>query len=114
MPTTSTCGADVLSGIRHWRICGRTAKARHTHFQIARISTGEFRMSKNAQKVGWIGTGRMGLPMAERLLKAGHDVTIWNRTREKAEPLSAKGGKVVERLADLASVDVLFSIVSTG
>ena len=48
-------------------------------------------MSKNAQKIGWIGTGRMGLPMAERLLKAGHDVSIWNRTRAKAEPLAAKG-----------------------
>ena len=71
-------------------------------------------MTKNDQKIGWIGVGRMGLPMAERLIKAGHDVSIWNRTRQKAEPLSAKGGKVVERLADLASVDVLFSIVSTG
>ena len=71
-------------------------------------------MTKNDQKIGWIGVGRMGLPMAERLLKAGHEVSIWNRTRQKAEPLSAKGGKVVERLADLASVDVLFSIVSTG
>ena len=71
-------------------------------------------MTKNDQKIGWIGVGRMGLPMAERLLKAGHEVSIWNRTRQKAEPLSAKGGNVVERLADLAGVDVLFSIVSTG
>jgi len=47
-------------------------------------------MSKNAQKVGWIGAGRMGAPMAERLLKAGYDVSIWNRTRAKAEPLAAK------------------------
>ncbi len=71
-------------------------------------------MAKNAQKIGWIGMGRMGFPMAERLLKAGHDVSIWNRTRAKAEPLAGKGGKVVDRLADLAGVDVLFSIVSTG
>ncbi|MGC1640150.1 MAG: NAD(P)-dependent oxidoreductase, partial [Pseudolabrys sp.] len=71
-------------------------------------------MSKNAQKIGWIGTGRMGLPMAERLLKAGHDVTIWNRTRAKAEPLAAKGGKIVDKLSDLASCDVVFSIVSEG
>ncbi len=71
-------------------------------------------MSKNAQKIGWIGTGRMGAPMAERLLKAGHDVTIWNRTRSKAEPLAAKGGKVVDKLSDLAGLDVVFSIVSTG
>ena len=71
-------------------------------------------MSKNAQKIGWIGTGRMGLPMAERLLKAGHDVSVWNRTRAKAEPLAAKGGKIVDKLADLASCDVVFSIVSEG
>ena len=71
-------------------------------------------MSKNAQKIGWIGTGRMGLPMAERLLKAGYDVTIWNRTRAKAEPLAASGGKIVDKLSDLAACDVVFSIVSTG
>jgi 3-hydroxyisobutyrate dehydrogenase len=52
--------------------------------------------------------------MAERLLKAGHDVTIWNRTRAKAEPLTAKGGKVVDHLFELKNVDVLFSIVATG
>jgi 3-hydroxyisobutyrate dehydrogenase len=71
-------------------------------------------MAKNEQKIGWIGMGRMGFPMAERLLKAGYDVSIWNRTRAKAEPLAAKGGKVVDRLADLAGLDVVFSIVSTG
>jgi len=68
----------------------------------------------NTRKLGWIGMGRMGYPMAERLLKAGYDVSIWNRTRAKAEPLAAKGGKVVDRPADLGGVDVLFSIVSTG
>ena len=71
-------------------------------------------MSKNTQKIGWIGTGRMGLPMAERLLKAGHDVTIWNRTRAKAEPLAGKGGKIVDKLSELAACDVVFSIVSEG
>ena len=71
-------------------------------------------MSKNAQKIGWIGTGRMGTPMAERLLKAGYDVSIWNRTRAKAEPLAAKGGKIVDKLSDLSACDVVFSIVSTG
>jgi 3-hydroxyisobutyrate dehydrogenase len=71
-------------------------------------------MANNTQKIGWIGMGRMGLPMAERLLEAGHDVAIWNRTRAKAEPLAQKGGRIVDTLADLAGVDVLFSIVSTG
>ena len=68
----------------------------------------------NKQRIGWIGIGRMGFPMAERLIKAGHDVSIWNRTRAKAEPLAKIGGKIVDRLTDLKSVDVLFSIVATG
>jgi len=71
-------------------------------------------MAGNTQKIGWIGMGRMGFPMAERLLKAGHDVSIWNRTRAKAEPLAKSGGKVVDKLSDLAGCDVVFSIVSTG
>ena len=64
--------------------------------------------------LGWIGMGRMGFPMAERLLKAGHKVSIWNRTRAKAEPLAAKGGIIVDRPSDLASCDIVFSMVSTG
>jgi 3-hydroxyisobutyrate dehydrogenase len=67
-----------------------------------------------ARKIGWIGIGRMGFPMAERLLKAGHKVAIWNRTRAKAEPLAGAGGRIVRHPTDLADVDVLFSIVSTG
>src|SRR6202165_882015 len=70
-------------------------------------------MAEN-KKIGWIGMGRMGYPMAERLLKAGYDVSIWNRTRSKAEPLTKLGGKVVDKLFDLKEVDVLFSIVATG
>jgi 3-hydroxyisobutyrate dehydrogenase len=71
-------------------------------------------MAQNTQKIGWIGAGRMGYPMAERLIKAGYDVTVWNRTRAKADPLAKIGGKVVDKLFDLKDVDVLFSIVSTG
>ncbi len=71
-------------------------------------------MVENKQKIGWIGVGRMGLPMAERMLKAGYDLSIWNRTRSKAEPLAKLGGKVVDNLVELKDVDVLFSIVSTG
>jgi 3-hydroxyisobutyrate dehydrogenase len=68
----------------------------------------------DTRKIGWIGIGRMGFPMAERLLKAGNKVAIWNRTRAKAEPLAGAGGQIVGQPTDLAEVDVLFSIVSTG
>jgi 3-hydroxyisobutyrate dehydrogenase len=71
-------------------------------------------MPHNGQRIGWIGMGRMGYPMAERLLEAGCDVSLWNRTRSKAEPLSAKGAKILDRPADLADMDVVFSMVSTG
>jgi 3-hydroxyisobutyrate dehydrogenase len=71
-------------------------------------------MPKNAPRIGWIGAGRMGLPMAELLVNAGHDVTIWNRTAAKAEPLARAGAKIAKSLADLAAADVVFSIVSTG
>ena len=66
------------------------------------------------KKIGWIGMGRMGHPMAERLLKAGYDVSIWNRTRAKAEPLGKAGANIASNLLELKEVDVLFSIVSTG
>ncbi len=66
------------------------------------------------QNIGWIGMGRMGYPMAERLLRAGNKVSIWNRTREKAEPLAKLGGRIVEKPADLAGCDLVFIMVSTG
>jgi 3-hydroxyisobutyrate dehydrogenase len=69
-------------------------------------------MAKSA--IGWIGAGRMGYPMIERLLKAGHEVVVWNRTRAKAEPLAQKGARLVDRPADLAGCEIVFSIVSTG
>src|SRR5665647_1726203 len=71
-------------------------------------------MSKNAEKIGWIGVGRMGFQMAERLAKADYDITIWNRTKSKAEPLTKVGAKVVDKPVDLAGVDMLFAIVSEG
>ena len=64
--------------------------------------------------VGWVGIGRMGYPMAERLAKAGVDLAVWNRTRSKAEPLAAYGAKILDNLVDLADRDIVFSMVSTS
>ncbi|MCZ6497207.1 MAG: NAD(P)-dependent oxidoreductase [Gammaproteobacteria bacterium] len=64
--------------------------------------------------VGWIGVGRMGFPMAKRLLDAGCDVSIYNRTRSKAEPLAEAGGKIVDSPKDLADRDIIFTMVSTS
>ena len=71
-------------------------------------------MVAQKHRLGWIGLGRMGAPMAERLLKGGHDVTVWNRTRAKAEPLTAKGARIAASPADLAGADIVFTMVSTG
>ncbi|MBO0804198.1 MAG: NAD(P)-dependent oxidoreductase [Nocardiopsaceae bacterium] len=62
--------------------------------------------------VGWIGTGRMGFQLALRLLKAGYDVTVWNRTRSKAEPLADSGAKIADRPAALADRDIVFVMVA--
>jgi 3-hydroxyisobutyrate dehydrogenase len=67
-----------------------------------------------AHKLGWIGVGRMGYPMAERLAKAGADVAVYNRTRAKAEPLTKSGVRLVERPADLADRDIVFTMVSAS
>src|ERR1700724_3109731 len=56
----------------------------------------------------------MGFAMCARVLEAGYAVSIWNRPRAKAEPLAKSGGKIVDKPSDLADVDVLFAIVSTG
>src|ERR1700734_2376293 len=62
--------------------------------------------------VGWIGTGRMGYQLALRLLNAGYDVAVYNRTRSKAEPLAAHGAKVVDNPAALAGRDIVFIMVA--
>jgi 3-hydroxyisobutyrate dehydrogenase-like beta-hydroxyacid dehydrogenase len=51
-------------------------------------------------KLAFLGLGQMGAPMARRLLGAGHDVTVWNRTPEKAEPLVAEGARQGSTPAD--------------
>jgi 3-hydroxyisobutyrate dehydrogenase len=65
----------------------------------------------NRTRIGWIGTGRMGAALARRLLEAGHDVAVYNRTRSKAEALGELGATVVESPAALADRDVVFTMV---
>ena len=63
--------------------------------------------------IGWIGAGRMGYEMAGRLAKGGADVLVWNRTKEKAEPLKKCGAKVADDISELALRDIVFCMVST-
>ncbi len=70
-------------------------------------------MAKKKPKIGWIGAGRMGYEMALRLARAGCDLTVYNRTRAKAEPLAKYGAKIATRVTELAGCDVVFCMVST-
>jgi 3-hydroxyisobutyrate dehydrogenase len=70
-------------------------------------------LQTRTESLGWIGAGRMGYAMAERLAKGGCDLSVWNRTVEKAKPLEKHGAKVVNRLEDLSTKDILFVMVST-
>ncbi|GAB6126260.1 NAD(P)-dependent oxidoreductase [Humidesulfovibrio idahonensis] len=63
-------------------------------------------------RIGWIGTGVMGLSMCGHLMDAGHPATVFNRTRAKAEPLLAKGAAWAESPRAVAEAsDVVFTIV---
>ncbi len=64
--------------------------------------------------LGWIGAGRMGAAMAERLLRAGHQLSVFNRTRSKTDPLVAQGAKAVDSIADLGDRDVVFVTVASS
>src|SRR5262245_53493012 len=54
----------------------------------------------NTMKVGFIGLGKMGLPMAINLLAAGHRVTVYNRTKRRADKLAAQGAIVADNPED--------------
>lgn len=62
---------------------------------------------------GWVGTGRMGTAMAQRLLDGKVPLTVWNRTRAKTAPLAERGAQVADTLTGFAGCEVVFVTVST-
>ncbi|HEX5189304.1 MAG TPA: NAD(P)-dependent oxidoreductase [Streptosporangiaceae bacterium] len=68
----------------------------------------------DGQRLGWLGTGRMGVALVHRLLRAGRDVTVYNRTRAKAEPLADAGARIADHAAELGSADIVFVMVGTS
>ncbi len=63
--------------------------------------------------IGFVGLGIMGLPMAGHILDAGYPLTVYNRTRSKAEELGARGAKVADSPAEVAAAStVIITIVS--
>jgi 3-hydroxyisobutyrate dehydrogenase-like beta-hydroxyacid dehydrogenase len=63
-------------------------------------------------KIGFIGLGRMGHGVAENLLKAGHEVTVWNRSPDPVAALVAKGAKPAKAPQDAMQGDAVFSMLS--
>jgi 3-hydroxyisobutyrate dehydrogenase-like beta-hydroxyacid dehydrogenase len=63
-------------------------------------------------KVGFIGLGNMGLGMASNLLKVGHEVTAYNRTPAKAQPLIAQGARLATTIADACRGDAVFTMLA--
>lgn len=65
------------------------------------------------RRVGFVGLGVMGLPMAGHLLEKGHDLTVWNRTIDKARGIGRKGARIADNLAQLAALcDQVFLCVT--
>src|SRR5829696_9464587 len=70
-------------------------------------------MLREIERIGFAGLGAMGAGIARRLLDAGHEVSGWNRTKEKAEPLLDAGMAWADTPRELAaSVDVLFTMLT--
>ncbi|HEX6524232.1 MAG TPA: NAD(P)-dependent oxidoreductase [Streptosporangiaceae bacterium] len=65
-------------------------------------------------RLGWLGTGRMGAELVRRLLLAGCDVAVYNRTRAKAEPLVKLGATAADSIADLSSREIVFLALGTS
>ena len=63
-------------------------------------------------KVGFIGLGNMGSGMAANLIKAGHEVTVYNRTANRAEPLVKQGAKPAAKVADASRGDVVITMLA--
>ncbi len=65
------------------------------------------------QKIGWIGLGKMGIPMSKNLIKKGYSVTVYNRTKEKTKELASEGAKVSDSPKALAAdSEVIISMIS--
>jgi 3-hydroxyisobutyrate dehydrogenase-like beta-hydroxyacid dehydrogenase len=63
-------------------------------------------------QVGFIGLGNMGAAIAANLLQAGNSVTVYNRTRAKAEPLAARGAKIADQIADACQGEAVFTMLA--
>jgi 3-hydroxyisobutyrate dehydrogenase len=69
---------------------------------------------EDARLLGWLGTGRMGVEMARRLLAVGCDLAVYNRSPARAEPLARLGAKLVASARELGARDIVFITVGSS
>eukprot|EP00884_Botryococcus_braunii_P001349 jgi/Botrbrau1/11214/Bobra.0075s0010.1 len=87
----------------------RTCQSRSRRIRHAAAAT----VNSATSKIGFIGMGLMGVPMAINLVKAGYNVTVWNRSPAKAAPVQQAGGKVAKDLESLAKEsDIIFAMLA--
>src|SRR5258708_25826145 len=118
---SSSLGDSMLSPLERLRpryscyICCR-------QFELTPRRVSTRRAGESQMKIGVAGTGRMGAAIAQRLMNLGHELTVWNRTAEKTQPLAAAGAKVaatpfqaasfsatgITILADAAAIDTAY------
>src|SRR4030081_455284 len=76
---------------------------------MAGVRTAE---GRNAEKLGYLGLGMMGFPMTRRLVNAGYDVTVWNRSSGKAAALVEAGAKLSAYPRDVAAASIIFTCLT--
>jgi 3-hydroxyisobutyrate dehydrogenase-like beta-hydroxyacid dehydrogenase len=69
-------------------------------------------MARDKLRIGFIGLGNMGAAMAANLVKAGHDVTVYNRSRAKVDALVAEGARPADSIADACGGDVVITMLA--
>ncbi|RBA23120.1 NAD(P)-dependent oxidoreductase [Herminiimonas fonticola] len=75
----------------------------------------DLNQSTTKPKIAFLGIGLMGQPMTSRLLQAGYAVTVWNRTRSKADELAPLGAIVEEQVADaVRNADIVITMLEAG
>src|SRR5688572_10126289 len=70
-------------------------------------------IGRSSLKIGVAGTGRMGAAIAQRLMSVGHEVSVWNRSKDKTKPLAEAGAKVAGSAKELAGAcELMISILT--
>src|SRR4051794_34530289 len=111
LPTRWRRTATRPPGHHPRRHSGDSPRARSTHTRLRTRRAG----SPRRMNITFLGTGIMGAPMARHLADAEHDVTVWNRSAEKARPLAQHGVSVAEDpAAAMAGAEVVVTMLTDG